>query len=337
MRYNKNMQEILDINLYHYKTLSGKYIINELNGKTKEYDGKTDKLVFEGEYKDGKRNGKGKEYDLDGILIFEGEYKDGKRSGKGKQYNVKGNISFEGEYLKGKEWNGKRYNYFDNKVMYELKNGAGHVKFSDPFPVFESEYINGEKNGKGFEYGGISLIFEGEYKNGLRWNGKGYDNNNKILYELINGNGYVKEQFFEHIKFEGEYKNGKRNGKGKEFNYGELIFEGEYLNGKRNGKGKEYNHKNELIFEGEYLYNHKKKGKQYINNKLEYEGDYLFDKKWEGKGYDKNGNLIYGLEKGKGKVKEYFEYNCDLLYYEGEYLNGKKMGMEKNLVRMVNI
>ena len=29
--------------------------------------------------------------------------------------------------------------------MYELKNGAGHVKFSDPFPVFESEYINGEK------------------------------------------------------------------------------------------------------------------------------------------------------------------------------------------------
>ena len=29
--------------------------------------------------------------------------------------------------------------------MYELKNGAGYVKFSDPFPVFESEYINGKK------------------------------------------------------------------------------------------------------------------------------------------------------------------------------------------------
>ena len=37
------------------------------------------------------------------------------------------------------------------------------------------------------------------------------------------------------------------------------------------------------------------------------------------------------------KVKVKFEYNCDLLYYEGEYLNGKKMDMEKNLVRMVNI
>ena len=41
--------------------------------------------------------------------------------------------------------------------------------------------------------------------------------------------------------FEGEYSNGKRNGKGKEYNsYGGLIFEGEYSNGKRNGKGKEY-------------------------------------------------------------------------------------------------
>ena len=41
--------------------------------------------------------------------------------------------------------------------------------------------------------------------------------------------------------YEGEYLNGKRNGKGKEYNI-TLYFEGEYLNGKRNGKGKEYNY-----------------------------------------------------------------------------------------------
>ena len=41
------------------------------------------------------------------------------------------------------------------------------------------------------------------------------------------------------IKFEGEYLNGKRNGKGKEYNNdGKLIFAGEYLNGKRKRKGK---------------------------------------------------------------------------------------------------
>ena len=42
--------------------------------------------------------------------------------------------------------------------------------------------------------------------------------------------------------FEGEYLNGERHGKGKDyFSNGQLKFEGEYLNGKRSGKGKEYN------------------------------------------------------------------------------------------------
>jgi len=40
--------------------------------------------------------------------------------------------------------------------------------------------------------------------------------------------------------FEGEYLDGERNGKGKEFEECILCFEGEYLNGKRNGKGKKY-------------------------------------------------------------------------------------------------
>ncbi len=39
------------------------------------------------------------------------------------------------------------------------------------------------------------------------------------------------------IKFEGEYRNGKKNGIGKEYNKeGKLIFEGEYLNGEKNIK-----------------------------------------------------------------------------------------------------
>ena len=36
------------------------------------------------------------------------------------------------------------------------------------------------------------------------------------------------------MKFEGEYLNGQRNGKGKEYDKdGELEYEGEYLNGKK--------------------------------------------------------------------------------------------------------
>jgi antitoxin component YwqK of YwqJK toxin-antitoxin module len=79
---------------------------------------------------------------------------------------------------------------------------------------------NGEGNGKEYDFDG-NLIYEGEYLNGVK-NGKGK--------EYLNGE----------IKYEGEYLNGVRNGKGKEFKYNRLIFEGEYLNGKRNGKGKEY-------------------------------------------------------------------------------------------------
>ena len=41
------------------------------------------------------------------------------------------------------------------------------------------------------------------------------------------------------------------------------MFEGEYLNGLRNGKGKEYNSKGDLIFEGEYL-----NGERNLQNKI---------------------------------------------------------------------
>ena len=81
--------------------------------------------------------------------------------------------------------------------------------------------------------------------NGKKWSGKGYiDENNvekKYAYKLEKGKGYLKE-FNENneLIFEGEYLNGEKNGKGKEYDKYRLIFDGEYLNGKRNGKGKEY-------------------------------------------------------------------------------------------------
>ena len=124
--------------------------------------------------------------------------------------------------------------------------------------MFDGEYINDKKDGKGKEYYiNEKLIFEGEYLEGKKWNGKGYDKNDHIIYELKNGNGLFKEldEFGEKIEFEGDYKNGERNGKGKEYIDGILIFEGEYLDGKIwSGKGKEYCiGSDELLFEGEYM------------------------------------------------------------------------------------
>ena len=59
----------------------------------------------------------------------------------------------------------------------------------------------------------------------------------------------------------------------------------------------------------------------------------MYNKKWNGIGYDKNDNIIYELKNGNGKVKEYL-YNY--LIFEGEYLNGKEMEKEENIMKMEN-
>ena len=97
--------------------------------------------------------------------------------------------------MKGKIWNGNGYNGKKN-CIFELKEGKGLIKEYDYYDylIFEGEYLNGEKNGKGKEYDGNgNLQFEGEYLDGKR-NGKG------------------KEYNFIYLIFEGEYLDGKRNG-----------------------------------------------------------------------------------------------------------------------------
>ena len=119
-----------------------------------------------------------------------------------------------------------------------------------------------------------------------KWNGKGYDENGKVIYELINGNGKVKEyDNYGKLEFEGEYLDGKRNGKGKEYSLGQLTFDGEYLKGRKTGKGKEYYFDGKISFEGEYLNGERHgKGKEYDGDgNIEFEGEYLNGRRKEEK------------------------------------------------------
>ena len=61
---------------------------------------------------------------------------------------------FEGEYLNGKKWNGRINNENDNNIIYELKNGKGYFieVMNDKHLLFEGEFLNGLRNGKGKEY-----------------------------------------------------------------------------------------------------------------------------------------------------------------------------------------
>ena len=329
----------------------GEYLNKKRNGKGIEYDN-DGLLLFEGEYLNGKRNGKGKEYYFNGNLKFEGEYLNGERNGKGKEYFINGNLYFIGEYLKGKKWNGKGFNKYGGNA-FRIKNGNGYILIYDTYDdlIFEGNYFNGEINGYGYEYenDGKNIKFEGEYLNGIRhgkgieynkfgetifkgeylngkkWNCKMFDDNNKLIFELKNGKGFGQEYSFDcRDNYIGEFLNGERSGKGKEYrnNYPEismynneeeedikykLLFEGEYLDGKRNGKGKKY-------------YEEDKGG-------LKFEGEYLNGKKWNGKGYDMNGKLAYEIKNGSGYVKKYFIFNN--LKFEGEYSNGEKNGKGK--------
>ena len=119
------------------------------------------------------------------------------RHGKGKEFNSLGLLIFEGEYLKGRKWNG--IGYKDNYIIYELHNGKGNIKEYEieedkhSWLMYEGEFLNGERNGKGKLYDEDfgTLKFEGEFLNGKKWAGKVYDNDNNILYELKEGKVYI--------------------------------------------------------------------------------------------------------------------------------------------------
>jgi len=65
----------------------------------------------------------------------------------------------------------------------------------------------------------------------------------------MNGKGKEYIIYTNILIFEGEYINGKKNGRGKEYyKNGKLKFEGEYINGKKNGRGKEYYKTGKLQF-----------------------------------------------------------------------------------------
>ena len=187
--YNKQLQKMFGVNIQDYKQLSGKYKIIGKNGKVKEFIINTDKLIFEGEYLNGKRNGIGKEFYGDGKLKYEGEYLNGKRW-NGKGYNKNGIMEFQ---LKDGKGEGKEYNNndeleFEGEYINGERSGKGKEYDCLGELIYEGEYLNGKRNGKGEEYDYLGkLEFVGEYLNGKRWNGKGYDKNGKLDFQIKGG------------------------------------------------------------------------------------------------------------------------------------------------------
>jgi len=121
IKYNKNLQTLINVNIINYKILSKKIIIKERTEEKeiwKIYNSMDNNLIFEGDY----LNGIGKEYYNKGKLLYEGEYLNGKRNGKGKVYYSDGKLLYEGEFLNNKKWNIKEYDKNGN-IINEIKKG----------------------------------------------------------------------------------------------------------------------------------------------------------------------------------------------------------------------
>ena len=129
--YYKELQKILGVDINEYKkNMSGIYKINEKNGKGRENILNANKVIFEGEYLNGKRKGKGREYYSNGRLKFKGLYLNGKRNGIGKEYYIwDGSKKYEGEYKNGIIWRCKGYTlYGDIDKEFHIKEGKVNKK-----------------------------------------------------------------------------------------------------------------------------------------------------------------------------------------------------------------
>ena len=172
------------------------------------------------------------------------------------------------------------------------------------------------------------------------------------IYIISEDKGTTKEcdKKSNNIIFEGEYKNKKRNGFGKEYYKGKLIFEGQYKDGLKNGPGKKYDdEKGNLLFEGIYLNGVEWEGEGQIvemddksNTSFKNRKAIYYGKITEGKinGYgrkadfdnwiDYEGYFIKGKKCGFGK-----EFHYSKLVYEGNLMMIREMEMEKSMMKEI--
>lgn len=147
------------------------------------------------------------------IFFFqEGNKYTGPRDSAGLAHGQGRLVAANGDQYEG----GFKHGKFDGEGVYRFKRSAG---------VYKGEFKDGKFHGRGKESYHNGSHYDGEYRNGER-NGKG-------LMVYRNGSSY-----------EGEWVKGMKEGKGKMDFAGkdgktiEQTYIGEFKNGKRHGRGK---------------------------------------------------------------------------------------------------
>ncbi len=137
-----------------------------------------------------------------------------------------------------------------------------------------------------------------------------------------NGNGVYL--YNDGNKYDGDWKNGKKNGTGTQvFKKKKEKYDGKWHNDKKHGKGK-YTYKNGEVYDGDWVNDHRNgKGTYSYKNGDRYEGDWV-DNKRSGTGiFVKNYDKLYKKYRGSYLSKVGIEK------YEGQWRNDKKNGKGK--------
>ena len=220
---------------------------------------------------DALKNGKGEAYYANKTIIYEGGFKNGKRHGEGKLYNTLNKIKYQG-------------NWVDNKAEGEgkLTLEEGKNEYS-----YDGQWKNNAANGKG-----KIILFGKQYYKGDFVKGK-MEGKGKIKFEYTNADG----SYNEYVHYEGNLENCFWHGKGKRYyKDGSIMYDGEWKNGRRNGLGIFY-YENGECYDGEFK-NDLPNGK----GNWYYPG-YPNEKHIKYSGYFKEGEYI-----GNQKYDE--DYNC---------------------------
>nr|WP_256257722.1 MULTISPECIES: hypothetical protein [unclassified Paenibacillus] len=241
-----------------------------MTGEGKLFD-KKGKLVYEGQIVDGKRSGRGKSYE-NGILAYEGEWSGDQRSGLGRRYTYDKSytgsdftgssslLMYEGRFAADKETEQIAvYRHYGNFVD-GLPDGYGSVMLVHDYKhdtgpksldkeqglawlIYEGEFRKGLREGKGKLYEDNKLVYDGEFRKGLR-EGTGTSYEDGLVYkgpfaaDLKEGEGEMFDAF-ETLRFAGTFKKGKKTGFGRLYSEnGLLTYEGQFKNDWKHGYGK---------------------------------------------------------------------------------------------------
>ena len=139
-----------------------------------------------------------------------------------------------------------------------------------------------------------------------------YENGDYYVGQSLKGIKHGKGKIYYsdgNIKYEGEFVNGKKEGRGKLIFVNGEYYIGQFSNNKLNGKGKMYYNNSTIKYKGDF-----------VNGKMERSGKYIFE---DGDYYI--GQFSNGMRNGKGIL--YYKNNN--IRYEGDFVNNKMEGNGK--------